>query len=160
MEDKFLQQLENLKKPEVDALLHQQQFKLTLMNTQKSAFWGIWFLVVPLFFFACVVMKYAFHWNWTFAAVFVDILNDLDKNPSSAWISPVLLLLLPALGAAFNLLAVLHFTYDKKMRELIVTIKLKWFNLLLAVISIGFIGIILFYLVIESAIILPLINIV
>ena len=149
-ENDFLQKLEGLKKPEIVAEASYQQIKLALVNTQRSRFWGIWFLVVPIFFLACVVMKYLFHFQLGFSDVFIETISDLDKNPSSRWITPVLFVLLPAIGAILNLLSIMHFAYRKKERQLIISIKIKWFNLLLAVLSIGYIFLMLGYLIIEN----------
>ncbi len=152
MEEKdFINKMENLKKPEVNAEASQRQIKLAIMNTQKSATWGVWFLVVPIFFFCCVAIKYLFHWNWGIADNFIEWIARLDHQTATGWVSPVLFVLLPAIGAIVNLLAVMHFVYNKLTRELIVTIKLKWFNIILAIISIGLIAVILLYAIVENS---------
>ena len=152
MEEKdFLSKMENLNKPEVNVEALQRQIKLALLNTKKSAAWGTWFLIVPIFFFICVTIKYLFHWNWGLADDFIEWIARLDHQSGTGWISPVLFVLLPAVGAVVNLLAIMHFVYDKFTKELIVTIKIKWFNIILAVISIGIIGVIFLYALTENA---------
>ena len=150
-ENDFLNKMENLKKPEGNVEASRRQIKLALMNTKKSAAWGTWFLVVPIFFFCAVVIKYLFQWNWGIADNFIEWIARLDHQRGMGWISPVIFVLLPAIGAIVNLLAIMHFVYDKLTRELIVTIKFKWFNIILAVISMGFIAIILLYLIAENS---------
>ena len=153
MEEKeFLNKMENLKKPEISSEASQRQIKLALLNTKRSAVWGSWFLIIPLFFFACVTIKYLFHWNWGIADNFIEWMARLDKQAGTGWISPVLFVLLPVIGAVVNLLAIMHFVYDKLTKELIVTIKLKWLNIILAIISIGFVGIVLLYVITENSI--------
>ena len=44
-----------------------------------------------------------------------------------------------------------YFAYHKKERQLIISIKIKWLNLLLAILSIGYIVLILGYLIVENA---------
>jgi hypothetical protein len=152
MEEKdFLEKMENLKKPEVSAEASKQQLKLAVMNTKKTAAWGLWFLVVPVFFLVCVTIKEFLHWQWGVSEQFTEWMGALDQNPSSWWLTPVLFVLLPAIGAVINLLAIMHFAYDKARRELIVTIKLKWLNLTLAIISIAIVGMVCLYGLIETA---------
>jgi hypothetical protein len=152
MEEKdFLNKMENLKKPEVNAGASQRQVKLALLNTKKSAAWGTWFLVVPAFFFCCVAIKYLFHWNWGIADNFIEWIARLDHQGGTRWISPVFFVLLPAIGAVTNLLAIIHFGYDRLSKELIVTIRIRWVNIILAIISIGVVTIIFLYALTENA---------
>jgi len=152
MEEKdFISKMEKLKKPEISSDAAQRQIKLTLLNTKKSAVWGTWFLVVPIFFFICVTIKYLFRWNWGVAGNFLDWMANLDKSTVFPFISILLFIILPGIGAIVNLLAVMHFAYDKLTSELIVTIKLKWLNIILAIISIGIVGIIFLYVLTENA---------
>ena len=152
MEEKeFLNKMENLQKPEINAGASQRQIKLALLNTKKSAAWGVWFLVVPLFFFCCVAVKYLFHWNWGIAGGFIEWIARLDHETGTGWLSPVFFVLLPAIGAIVNLLAIIHFVYDKLTRELIITIRIKWLNIILAIISIAIIGVIFLYALTENA---------
>ena len=151
-ENDFLNKMENLKKPEINAGASQRQIRLVLLNTKKSAAWGIWFLVIPIFFFSCVVIKYLFHWNWGIADNFLDWNARLDKQTGTGWISPVVFVLLPAIGALVNLLAIMHFVYDRLTKELIITIRMKWLNIILAIMSIVFVGIVLLYLITENSI--------
>jgi hypothetical protein len=152
MEEKdFINKMENLKKPVVNSEASQRQIKLVLMNAKKSAAWSIWFLALPLFFFCCVAIKYLFQWNWNIADNFIEWTANLDRQTATAWLTPVLFVLLPAIGAILNLLAIMHFMYDRLTRELIVTIKVKWLNIVLAVICIGFIAIVILYAIVENS---------
>jgi len=150
-EHDFLRRMENLRKPEINAGASQRQMKLALMNTKKSATWGIWFLVAPILFFSCVAINYLFHWNWGIAGGFIEWIAKIDHQSATVWVSPLLFVLLPAIGAVINLLAVMHFAYDNLARELIVTIKIKWLNIVLAALSLGIIAIVLLYAIIENS---------
>src|SRR5258705_4844598 len=110
MEEKdFFEKMENLKKPEVQAAASQKQIKLALLNAKRSAAWGIWFLIIPIFFFACVAIKYLLHWNWGLAINFLDWMANIDRSTELPIVSIVLFIILPGIGAAVNLLAVMHF---------------------------------------------------
>jgi len=152
MEDKdFLNKMENLKKPEVNAETSQRLIKIALLNAQRSAAWGIWFLVVPVFFFCSVTLKYVLHSDWSIAGNFLDWMAAVDKSMSFPIVSVLLFVVLPAVGAVLNLLSILHFVYDKAVRELIVTLKIKWVNIILAMISLSVIAVILLYAISENS---------
>jgi hypothetical protein len=150
-EDDFIKKMDNLKKPEVNTGAAEKQIKLALLNAKKSAAWGIWFLIIPIFFFACVAIKYLLHWNWGIAGNFLDWMADMDKSMAFPIVSILLFILLPGVGVILNLLAIIHFVYNNLTRELIVTIKLKWFNIILAIISVGIIAAVLLYAISENS---------
>jgi len=147
----FLKKMEELKKPNVVADASRRQVKITIMSAQKSAFWGMWFLIVPLVFFACVVIKELLHLNWGIAGGFLDKIAELDRSASTKWVTPVMFILLPKVCALLNLLAIMHFSYDKAARELLVAIKIRWINIILAVVSLAFIAMVLLYGIMETA---------
>jgi len=152
MEEKdFLSKMENLKKPDVNTESSQRQIKIALLNARRSAAWGIWFLVVPAFFFCAVVIKYLLHADWSIVGNFLDWMAAVDKSMRFPIVSILFFVILPAVGAVINLLSILHFTYDKPARELIVTIRMKWVNIILAVISVAVIAIIMLYAISENS---------
>jgi lantibiotic transport system permease protein len=150
-ENDFLKKMENLQKPEVNADASRKQVKLAIMNARKSAAWGVWFLVVPILFFVSIPIKELFHWKVGISENIINWMTRLDKSPSTGWLTPVLLVLLPAVGAVVNLLAIMHFVYDKVTKELVVTIKMKWFNIVLAIISIAIVGTVILYGLMETS---------
>jgi hypothetical protein len=150
-ENDFMNQMDNLKKPEVEVAASQRQIRLALLNIRKSAWWGIWILVIPIFFFCCVAIKYLFGWNWGVSNKFIEWMAKLDQQKGTGWITPVLFVLLPGISAIVNLLAIMHFTYDKMVNELMITIKLRWLNIILAVISMAVVAFVLFYAITENA---------
>ena len=152
MEEKdFMNQMANLKKPDVQATASQRQIRLALLNTKKTAWWGLWILVIPVFFFCCVAIKYLFGWNWGLSNNFIEWMAKLDQQKSTSWLTPVLFVLLPGISAILNLLAIMHFTYEKMANEIMVTIKLRWLNIILALISMAVVALVLFYAITENA---------
>src|SRR5262245_5925591 len=120
MEEKdFLNKMENLKKPEVNSDASQKQIRIAVFNAKRSATWGVWFLVVPVIFFACVAIKYLLHWDWRFANGFLNRIAELDRSTGFPIISILLFIILPGIGAIVNLLAIMHFLYDKVTKELV-----------------------------------------
>src|SRR5258706_4650979 len=62
-------ELENIDLPKMSPLQHQQQLKLAILNAKKSAFAGIWLLIIPVLVMVGALMKGAFHlslppWSW------------------------------------------------------------------------------------------------
>lgn len=147
----FIKKMEDLKKPQITGDASRRQVRLTIMNAKKSALWGTWFLVIPVVFFACIIIKELLQWDWGLANNFTDWMARLDSKASTKWLTPLLFVVLPAIGAVANLLAIMHFSYDKIAKELLVAVKIKWFNIALAVISIVFLGMILLYGIMETA---------
>jgi lantibiotic transport system permease protein len=150
MEEKeFLQKMENLKKPEVHADASRRQIRLAILNAKKSAAWGIWFLVIPFLFVVSVFIKEFLGWDWGVANTIEEWVGNMDRT--ARWTGPVLFFLLPAIAAVTNLLAIVHFLYDKVSKELIVTIRLKWFNIILVVISTVVIGLVCLFVIMENS---------
>jgi len=150
-ENEFLKKMENLKKPEVNPEVSQRQIKLAIMNAKRSAAWGLWFLLIPVVFFACVAIKELLGWDWKFAENFPEWIVYLDKSTGFPLASIILFIVLPAIGAIANLLAIMHFIYEKQTKELIITIRLKWLNIFLATISILVIAFVLLYVIAENS---------
>jgi lantibiotic transport system permease protein len=150
-ENDFREQMENLRKPEVNAEASRKQIKLTLMNTKKSAFWGIWFIVVPVFFLICVVIKELLRIDLGISNTFIEWMAKLDHSPSTKWLTPLLFVLLPGVGAVVNLLAIMHFVYDRMIKELVVTVRLRWLNIILAAISLALLSMVILYGITENA---------
>lgn len=141
--------MENLKKPEINAEASRRQIRLTILNAKKSAAWGIWFLIIPFLFIVSVTIKEFLRWDWGVANTIEEWIGSMDR--SAGWTGPVLFLLLPSVAAVVNLLAIVHFLYDRVSKELIVTIRLKWFNIILVVISAAIIGVICLYAIMENS---------
>lgn len=148
MED-FEKRLENIPKPggEVKPPV---DMKLALVNAQRSATLGIWFVAVPCYFLFCVFMKYYFHVNLGLFDTMVDMMADLDKNPVMKWFSPILLVGLPLVGVALNGVAVCHFSLIPSEKILQVSIKLRWLNIVVLLLSLGLVCIFIGYVIIEN----------
>jgi hypothetical protein len=160
MKDKneFLKQMENLKVPIIDPQQHPARVKMAIMNSARSAAIGVWFIVIPCCFLLCVCIYYFFyqgaHSNW-FASMYATIAR-LGNIPYIDFLAPVLLFVLPIGATAINALAIIHVGYENhtanenKVKELIITIKLKRLNILLIIISLLIIGAFMGYVMTTS----------
>jgi len=148
--DDFEKKLQNLKKPDL-MTEHQMYLKLPLLNARKSAAIGWWLVALPCFMLACVIMKEIFKADYHVIDAFFDTLSTFDRA-HGWWFSPLLFLIFPLLAAAMNLLALLNVMYDQARKGVIITIKLRFRNLLLIFIGLGVALIIGFYVIIENSV--------
>ncbi|MEO8884806.1 MAG: hypothetical protein ABI367_02015 [Mucilaginibacter sp.] len=155
-EQNFLDQMENLKVPDVDTTPHQQKIKITIMNAERSAALGVWLIAVPCFFLFCVIMYYAFHIKSSWFGAMYKLVTGLSKNPYIDFLAPVVLLILPMITIIINTLAITHVHYEKrtisqlKYSELNITVKIKWLNILLILISLTILLILLSFAMTEN----------
>ena len=148
--DEFEKKMESLETPGVDQINHYKELKLMMLSAKKSAAIGFWFLAVPCYFLFCVFMKYYFHVNLHLFDVFIEMMSDLDKAPGMKFLSPLLLVGLPLVAIVLNGLAIVHFSYEKSWKEINLTIRLKWKNILIILICVVLVGTFLLYAIIEN----------
>ena len=85
----FEKKIEEMKTPQVSGVKEPFEIKLAILNAERSAAMGVWFVVVPCFFIACIIMKYLFHLHWGLLDTFEEMISSLDNNPGTWWIQPV-----------------------------------------------------------------------
>jgi len=150
-ENDYHSRMEKLQKPSVNPEAAERQFKLMLMNTRKSAIWGIWLILIPFLFLLANVLKETFGWNWGISNAFIEFVARLDQQTSTSWLTPVIFVLLPGIAIIINILAIVHFTYNKSSRELTITIKMNWKNIILIKIILLMLVVMALYIVSEHA---------
>jgi hypothetical protein len=68
----------------------------------------------------------------------------LEKN--SMWlVGPVILVGLPLISIIFNALAITHFSFDRADRMLRLNIKLRWFNIVILLLSLAIVSLFVAY---------------
>lgn len=132
--EEFSQKLEKIHKPQVESATHQRQLKITLLNAKRSARIGVALVIIPCLFLLAVLMKYFMHIKLPSFSALEDWMADKNHNVFIKVLIPLLLIGTPFIALIFNLLAILHFSFEKKVNELIITVKLKWFNLIVSLI--------------------------
>lgn len=145
----FEKKMEGLSTPKSEAV-PPKELRLAIVSAQRSAVMGIWFVIVPWFFLMCVIMKYIFHVNLGMIDTFEEMINVLDKNPKTWWIGPVMLIALPIVSIIMNTLAISHFKWESYTGSLIVSIRMRWLNLSVLVVSVGIVGTFFLYLITEN----------
>ena len=142
--------LENMNIPPLDNLRHAGLIRQPILHAGRSGALGFWLVLIPVFFLACVVMKYFFRWDLGLLATFESLLGRIDQHPLLFWLQPLLLLVAPLAAVVLNLLAILHVQWDRERKELNINIKLKWWNILLVAVALGILCIFTLYLITDS----------
>ncbi|WP_295720755.1 hypothetical protein [Mucilaginibacter sp.] len=154
--DDFLQQMENLKVPDVNPSQHQNTVKMAIMNAERSAALGVWLVAVPCYFLLCVFMFYFFHLRMGWFAAMFTLMSGLAKTPFIDVLGPIVLFFLPIICIIINVLSILHVQVQhidpsrRKVKELRITVKIKRWNILLILISLAIVFVFISYVMTES----------
>jgi hypothetical protein len=132
MPDDLLKRLESLAKPHFTSDEHRWHLRLALVSARRSSRAGYLLVALPCLFLLGVLLKYWLGLNLGLFDWLENTLAQLDQHPVLKWVAPLVLLAGPLVGLALNLLAILHVTYDRREAELLIRVKLRWANLLVA----------------------------
>jgi len=136
MEEKDLNKLlENMEQPKLDVHAHQDEFRLTLLNTKRSSMAGIILLILPFIFISGVVFNHYLGIQIPIIGNMYEWITDLDReygdHSALNWSVRLLLLFGPLIAGAVNLMAITHIRWEKVQKELIISFKMRWQNLLI-----------------------------
>lgn len=149
----FMDKMENLAKPEIISESFQRKLKITILNTQKSAVFGIFLVIIPFLFAVGAIFKHELGLDFKIFTWLFDFIATIDPDSDSSvlsWIIRSVLLGGPLLAIFINLLAILHFHYDKTAKEILITLKLKWQNLAIILFCSSVFMIFFIYLLVEN----------
>lgn len=141
--------MENLKAPQVNPE-PPLELKLAIINADRSATLGFWFIVLPYFFLGCMVMKYEFQTDLSLLDTITNGIHVIDKDPIAWWLQPIILIGLPIVGVILNILSITHFKWDKATSLLSVSVKMKWYNILVLLASLFILKLLAVYLLVEN----------
>lgn len=146
--------MESLEQPAVDVSKHQREFRITLLNTKKSAIAGALLLILPFLFLSGVVLKHYMQIDIGLFTSVYEWIGMLDQKYGDSsilnWLIRILLTIGPLAAIALNLLAVTHVRYERTNRELVLSFKIKWLNWLIILICTTIFAIFSLYLIIEN----------
>lgn len=124
--------------PTVQVPQHQQEFRVPLLNTRKSAKIGVLLLILPFLFLSGVVLNHYLKIDFGILTSIYVWIGDMDKAyGDNSWINWVIRLLLvcgPLIAILVNLLSIVHIRYEKSHNEVIFSVKLRWSNLVIIVV--------------------------
>jgi hypothetical protein len=135
MENDFEKRMENLETPNTEFVKHQEVLKIGLMNARKSARIGVLFILLPIVFIVLAYIKIVILMHFNFFTHFSQFLNKQSQPSTYTWAFHILILVLPLAGIIINLLAISHFYINKTTKELIITLKYRFKNLIVLIIS-------------------------
>jgi hypothetical protein len=135
MENNFEKSMEEITTPNTDFVKHQDVLKIGMLSAKKSARIGILFILIPMLLVILAYVKIKLLIHFDFFAKLQQFVSDQNQSSLLSWVSPILLIGLPALAIVINLLAITHFCVHKQDKELIVTIRYRFKNLIVLLIS-------------------------
>src|SRR4051812_40305678 len=115
-EEELTRKLEATERPDLSSRLHQKQLKLVLLSAQRSSWIGVVLIALPCLFMFCVILKYAFRFDIPLFTALEEYMAAVDRT-AFRLVPPLILVGGPVAGLALNLLAVLHFRFDRQPRE-------------------------------------------
>ncbi len=130
----FEKKLLGIIKPE-PKVEHSRFLKLPILNAQKSASLGVWLIAAPLFILACICMKILFTHQGSVWISFFETLAKLDDSGWGWFYGPMIILVFPVIAFVLNLLSIIRFQYNREQKDLMVTVRLKWGNIIILLLS-------------------------
>jgi hypothetical protein len=135
MENNFEKSMEEIRTPNTDFVKHQEVLKIGMISAKKSARIGIVFILFPMILVILAYVKIKLLIHFDFFAKLQQFVSDQNQSSVLSWVSPAVLIGLPILAIVINLLAITHFYVHKQSKELIITIRYRFKNLIVLLIS-------------------------
>jgi len=148
--NEFEKKMENMTSPDVTSDSTKQFLKVTLMGAQRSASLGFVLLAIPFLFIFVNIFKYQLGLDMGFLSTFISWIGSLDRFPGVNWLVRFILLGGPVLAVILNVLAITHLHHNRTMKEVVITLKLKWVNISILLICGGILAIFFLYLLVEN----------
>jgi hypothetical protein len=122
--------LENLDLQQINALPHQQQLRLTILNAKKSGRVSLWLLFIPFIFLFGGLAQSVFHilippWSW------LVVYSPLIPAWLKILIFAVVLIIIPAIAIFLNILSILWIHYDKAEHVLHISLRMRRTNVII-----------------------------
>ena len=127
--DEVENMLSRMEMPQPENIMNTGDFKIPLLSFKKSSRAGLWLLIVPLTFALTVFLKTELGIRSGYLNLIQKFFSAIDKNNILTYLIPLIFVGLPLLAMIINFLAICHFQRNKKMKELIVTIKYRPLNI-------------------------------
>jgi hypothetical protein len=146
--------MENKEQPYVDVSNLRKKFRITLLNTRRSAFLGVLLLIVPFLFLSGVLFKHYLQIDLGFFTAVYEWIGEIDKKYGDSsilnWIVRFFLIIGPLVAIGINLISILHIHYKKPQKEVVISLKVKWLNWTIILLCSTIFIIISTYLIVEN----------
>ena len=127
--DEVENMLNRMEMPQPENVVSYKELKIPLLSYKKSSKAGLWLLVVPLVVALTVFLKTELGINAAYLNVVQKFFAAIDNNKVLTYLIPVIFVGLPLLAMIINFLAICHFQRNRKLKELIITIKYRPLNI-------------------------------
>lgn len=132
--EKLSKYLKDIPKPEAPATENQEMVRLALLSARRSAAFGIVLIALPGALLLLFFLQNTFH-------LFPGLIRWLAGSgtflplPARAIVVFIFLVGFPFVAVAVNLLSISWYRYYPIRRELVVSLRMRWPNILIAVIG-------------------------
>jgi len=146
--------MDNLDKPQIDISKHKEELRLRLLNSKKSSRLGLVLMALPCLFLLGMLVKEYFGYDLGLFTFVYDILSEHDRRYGDTsvvnWLFRFLVLGGLPVAIYLNIASLLFVKYEKDRKELFIAFKIKWVNILIAVVCLAVFIIFFIYLVEEN----------
>jgi hypothetical protein len=115
--------------PEPEKIMRHDNFKIPLLSYKKSSRAGLWLLIIPFVVAVTIFLKLELGIKSGYFNFMQKFFASIDNNNVLTYFIPLLFVGFPLLAMILNFLAICHFQRNRKMKELIVTIKYRPLNI-------------------------------
>ncbi|MCW3109701.1 MAG: hypothetical protein JWQ09_4207 [Segetibacter sp.] len=133
--DEVENMLNSMNIPEPENIMSHGDLKIPLLSFKRSSRAGLWLLIVPVTFAITVLLKTEFGLTPGYLNFIHKFFAAINNNNVLTYLIPMIFIGLPLLAMILNFLAICHFQRNKKMKELIVTIKYRPLNIVIFLFS-------------------------
>lgn len=131
-DEKLGRYLKEIPKPEAPRAQGQEMLKVALMNARRSSLIGAILIILPGALIGLFLLQNSLHvlpgvTRWLAGA------GTFLPLPARAVVAFGFLVGFPVLAVILNLLAITWYRYDRVRRELTVTVRMRWINVLIVI---------------------------
>ena len=126
---------DQLRPPAVSADSVKRQIRMTLLSARTSSRIGYAIVAIPALIIGVIVLHYGFGAAIPGFATLENAMSYADKRPSLHWLSPALFVLAPLAACAISFMGIAHFSVDRVTGEANLTVKLRWANIVVILLS-------------------------
>lgn len=127
--DEVENMLSSMEIPEPENIMHPGDFKIPLLSFKRSSRAGLWLLILPLTFAVTVFLKTELGIRSGYVNFVHKFFAAINNNNVLTYLIPLIFVGLPLLAMILNFLAICHFQQNRKMKELIITVKYRPLNI-------------------------------
>ena len=121
--------LKNMNIPEPENIISHGDLKIPLLSYKKSSRGGLWLLIVPFVVAVTIFLRTELNIKSGYFNFIQKFFAEIDNNNVLTYLIPLIFVGLPVFAMIINFLAICHFQRNRKMKELIITIKYRPWNI-------------------------------